>query len=216
MKIGVDAVILGAWADVGHAESILDVGTGCGVIALMCAQRNPDASIVGIDIDAPSVEEASENFCESKWASRLRATKENFVGIVNKKFDVIISNPPFFNSGIDKPDTSRLKARHENELSPASLITYGKHFLTGSGHISMILPHDRIRHILEVVHEEGMFPIRACKVRGNVSAHVKRVLLEVGFNENPEFLFEELTLEISAGQPTAEYRRLCKDFYLYF
>lgn len=229
MKIGVDAVLLGAWADVGNATRILDVGTGCGVIALMCAQRNPDAHIDAIDIDAGSVEEASSNFMSSPWADRLKASLEDYNDISLNKYDLIISNPPYFKSGIDMPETSRLVARHESGLSPARLLDHARDFLLPGGAVNMVIPSDRFEELMYCVAEYGYRLSRGCRVKGHPDAPVKRLLLEFERCETAgdrnesrqhvkagEFSWENLTLETSPGHPTEAHRMLCKEFYLKF
>ncbi|MDE7181018.1 MAG: methyltransferase [Muribaculaceae bacterium] len=219
MKIGVDAVLVGAWARVEECRRILDVGTGCGVIALMCAQRNPEAIIDAIDIDAPSVAEAYENFRNSPWAARLNALNVSFENLSANSYDLIISNPPFFNSGVENPDSPRLKARHEAELSPANLLSKGKDMLTDRGRIAMILPHDRGEEIIAEARNFNLSLLRLCEIKGHEKAPFKRLLLEFGSYDNRTSNKREetqLILELSAGQPTEEYRELCKQFYLYF
>lgn len=221
LKIGVDAVLLGAWADVSGCQKILDVGTGCGVIALMCAQRADTASqIIGIDIDADSIKEAGDNFNNSPWATNLKASLENFNNIHQDIFDLIISNPPYFNSGIDHPDSSRLIARHEGELSPATLLKKGKTLLKTTGRIAMIIPYDRLNEISDLARDTGFITRRGTIVKGNLNTAPKRVLLEFEFGFGKEDThphdFPILTLEIEPGVPTPEYKELCADFYLKF
>ena len=117
----------------GSMKIGVDAGTGCGVIALMCAQRNPASDILAIDVDDSSVMEARENFSMSPWSGRLEAMHEDFNHISLKDVDLIISNPPYFNSGISSPDTPRLMARHQSDLSPHVLLTKGKDMLSERG-----------------------------------------------------------------------------------
>lgn len=218
MKIGVDAVLIGAWTRVEEAHTILDVGTGCGIIALMCAQRNSTAQIAAIDIDESSVEEASMNFNASPWRDRLTAIKRDFNSFADssEKFDLIISNPPFFNSGLFRPNTSRLLARHESSLSPAELIRKGCHLLTPEGRLSMVVPYERVNTLINETEGNGLVITRACKVRGHSNAEYKRALLEFQFGKKSYIQWEELTLEENPNHPTPEYKQLCSSFYLYF
>lgn len=218
MKIGVDAVLLGAWAKVENTHKILDVGTGCGVIALMCAQRNSSAKIEAIDIDEQSVQEASLNFTASPWSERLTVLKKDFISTVDsgEKFDLIISNPPFFSSGISKPDTSRLIARHESSLSPVELIRKGSRLLTPEGLVSIVIPYDRVSSLVKDIEGSGLIITRACKVRGHRNAGYKRALLEFQFGNESISEWEELTLEESPNHPTSQHKQLCSPFYLYF
>lgn len=217
MKIGVDAVLVGAWADVSDAGSILDVGTGCGVIALMCAQRQPGAKVTAIDIDEASVAEARVNFAASPWANRLSALNVDFVDFKMSEVDLIVSNPPYFDSGITNPDTPRLVARHEDGLSPAVILERGASMLSDTGRIAMIVPALRFDEVCDSAKSAGLSLRRAEKVRGHEKAPVKRVLLEFCNATVPSLAFEgipTLTLEESPGLPTAAHRALCHDFYL--
>lgn len=217
MKIGVDAVLVGAWADVAGARHIIDVGTGCGVIALMCAQRAPEAMITAIDIDEASVAEASGNFAASPWPERLSALHADFTEMTVRDVDLIVSNPPYFDSGIVKPDTPRLVARHEDALSPAVLLSRGAEMLSDCGRIAMIVPALRLEEICESGRAAGLSLRRAAKVRGHEAAPVKRALLEFCKSEEPsidESKIPTLVLELSPGVPTPEHRALCGDFYL--
>lgn len=226
MRIGVDAVLLGAWAKVDGGR-VLDVGTGCGVIALMCAQRNTDAIIDAIDTDAASVEEASTNFTASPWADRLHVFHENYLNFKPAyRYDRIVSNPPYFNSGVDSEVSVRMHARHEGDLSPMTLLLHSRELLSPTGTVSMIVPYLRADEIIADAASAGFTLICRLDVRGNASAPLKRSLLEFSLkyycenicSGNNSNLYKEdlLTLEISSTVPTADYKNLCKEFYLYF
>lgn len=216
MKIGVDAVLVGAWVDVSRSRRILDVGTGCGVIALMCAQRNTDAVIDAIDIDPASVSEATANFGMSPWSPRLKASLEDFSSIEQVYYDLIVSNPPYFNSGIDAPDTPRLRARHQGALSPAVLLDKGFRLLSDAGRIAMIVPYEQSEELMETAAGCGLHPVRTCVVRGHANAPAKRAMLEFSHAANGAAVNTELVLENAPCMPTDAYRELCKDFYLKF
>lgn len=222
MRIGVDAVLLGAWARV-EGSCILDVGTGCGVIALMCAQRNSAAIIDAVENDAPSVQEASANFQVSPWSDRLHVIHENYLNFnPDYKYDRIVSNPPYFSSGVDADSSVRMHARHEGDLSPISLLQHSRELLNPGGTVSIIVPYLRADEIISETRVLNFNLIRRLDVRGNATAPLKRSLLEFTniLINNQESLnptvSEPLTLEISPSKPTYEYRELCKGFYLYF
>lgn len=223
MKVGVDAVLLGAWAG-KEATKILDVGTGSGVISLILAQRFPNAKILAIDIDPPSIEEASQNFQTSPWRSRLNAAQMEFpmgLKINPQKFDLIVSNPPFFKAGIEQPITQREKARHQSSLSIFSLLKYSTDFLENHGRISIISPIEYLEEALNVGKENNLEILRLCRIRDNYKRPEKRMMLEFGFckKNGDAFSMELLTLfdeGNSRHEPTVEYRNLCKDFYLKF
>lgn len=216
MKIGVDAVLIGAWTDVTGCNSILDVGTGCGVISLMCAQRNNTANIVGIDIDENSIDEAMTNFERSPWADRLSASLVSFNEVEISNLDLIISNPPYFDSGVSEGLSSRLKARHQAELSPKILIDKGKSLLSDTGRIAMVVPAEQYDELVSFAENVNMKLKRVCYVKGHPNAPIKRVLLEFTKSAVDVTLVEHLTLESSVNFPTDQHRALCKDFYLKF
>lgn len=223
MKIGVDAVLLGAWCDVSDASGILDVGTGCGVISLMCAQRNKTASITAIDIDADSVAESERNFMSSPWPDRLHSLNADFNSISSGNWDLIVSNPPFFDSGIIDPSTPRMVARHIDALSPEILVRRAPELISAIGRVALILPFSSFERLVAEASLAHLTLRRALYVRGNGEAPVKRVLAEFSRIDNCLIKrdmnlseIETLTLETSPGHPTEAYLRLCKDFYLKF
>lgn len=226
MKVGVDGVLIGCWADVHGAKRIIDVGTGCGLIALIMAQRAPEAMIDAIDIDSPSIEEAQKNFVASPWAERLNATGCSYTEVEDllirneRGYDLIISNPPYFDSGVRETVTAREKARHQADLSPLSLLEDAADILNSGGSVAMIVPTEIYGNLEAQAEAIGYALERKCFVRGHKDAPYKRVLLqwrrggdgEIRVIMAPQFL----TLEVAPGEPTEEYRALCKDFYLRF
>lgn len=218
MKIGVDAVILGAWSDIGSANTILDVGCGCGVIALMAAQRNRNAKIVAIDIDEQSVLESYDNFKRSPWEDRLEAERVDFNVYCEKvlcKFDYIVSNPPYFDSGIDMPDSVRLIARHQAGLSPRIILEKGRVILADNGIIGMVVPIGQADELKTYAQELGLYPVRTLVVTGREGREPKRGFIEFCFHETKEKI-GTLAIERPDGSFTPEYASLCRDFYLKF
>ena len=226
MKVGVDGVLIGCWADTERAGRILDVGTGCGLIALIMAQRAPFAMIDAIDIDFPSIEESLENISASPWKDRIRTERCAYSDVTsllkdnNSGYDLIISNPPYFNSGVTETVTAREKARHQGELSPSVILKGALELLNTGGSVAMVIPADISKKLEEEASGMGFFLIRKCLVRGHEGAPYKRVLLQWrlldSLSESFRLSVELLTLEISPGKPTDRYRSLCKDFYLRF
>ena len=226
MKVGVDGVLIGCWADVGGAGRILDVGTGCGLIALIMAQRAPEARIDAIDIDAPSIEEANENISDSPWPDRVKAFCCSYTDIpavynaCDGGYDLIISNPPYFDSGVEVAVTRREKARHQGELSPSLLLSSALRLLKKGGKVAMEVPSDIMTGLEADAHRLGYRLVGKCLVKGHKDAQYKRVLLQWTVSDMGDPITspstEYLTLESSPGVPTDEYRSLCKDFYLKF
>lgn len=218
MKVGVDGVLLGAWADC-QGDYLLDVGTGCGVIALMLAQRNPAARILAIDVDSPSVEEAAENFLHSHWAERLESRLAPFSGIAcsdELRFDRIVSNPPYFDSGVKDFTTARNIARHQGELSPSILVRYAGGILKSSGKLAMVVPSEFCDSLVEQGNNVGLPVSRLCFVKGNPRKPPKRVMMEFSKSFVGETESDTLTMFDNFNDPTEEYLALCHDFYLKF
>lgn len=220
MKVGVDAVILGAWADVEGAKSVLDVGCGCGVISLILAQRNSEASIVGIDIHEESIAESTENFLASPWSERLLAKEVDFnrycSSCETESVDYIISNPPYFDAGIEIPETAREKARHQGALSPEIILERGSAILGESGKIGEVVPFDQWSPLEVDASSLGLRLKRMLVMIGRGGRDPKRAFMEFAKICDHAPIIEHITLENEKGEYTPEYRRLCRDLYLKF
>lgn len=218
MKVGVDAVLLGAWAG-KKATKILDVGTGCGVIALILAQRFPKSKIIGIDSDLISIEEASFNFRNSPWSENMTALQQEFpncADVFQESFDLIVSNPPYFNSGISNPSTRRERARHQDSLSVFSLLEYSGHILDSNGRLSIIFPMEFREEVSIKANKNGFFIFRECIILNNKNRKPKRVMMEFGKRSDIQKENTEYLVLFEDSQPTNEYRSLCSNFYLKF
>lgn len=225
MKVGVDGVLIGCWAEAENPRSILDVGTGCGLMALIMAQRYPQAKVVGIDVDKASVEEAIGNVSVSPWKDRLKVKEVSFseeycrsLCETGDKFDLIVSNPPYFNAGVTNAITPREIARHQGDLSPAVILSFSRLIISQGGSVAMVVPSDESGNLEKHALSLGYALERKCLVRGHDKAPWKRALLQwhYGNKRMAEAAISDLTLEATHGIPTEEYRTLCKDFYLKF
>ncbi len=219
MKVGTDGVLLGAWAHLEPSQRrVLDVGTGTGLVALMAAQRTESwgAEIVGVEIDAPSAEDARDNFARSAWAARLSVVEcpvQEFRP--EEKFDHILSNPPYFVDSLTSPDEARTAARHTTSLSFEELARAAAQLLTAEGRLSLVLPYDAVADMTLAAARVGLFLVRREDVRTKESAEPKRSLLEYGFAPKPTER-TTLTIHIAGGDFSEEYRTLTRDFYLKF
>lgn len=218
MKVGTDGVLLGAWCNVAHASSVLDVGTGTGLIALMVAQRNATAKIDAVEIDAVACEEARHNFEASPWASQLAVTHYDFLqyaAVCGKKYDLIVSNPPYFTEDTTSVDLRRATARHTSvALTYEALIRAAVTLLTAQGRLCIIGPVERDAEIRSVAQECGLVVARRLEVRPKPGAPVKRTLWELSSTAT-ETLEEELTIETDVHNDyTPQYVALTRDFYL--
>lgn len=214
MKVGTDGVLLGAWCPVGEARRVLDVGTGCGVIALMVAQRNGQALIEGIDIDPGAIEEATLNFAASPWGDRLTAQMLDFNKLEGtERYDLIVSNPPYFTDSLLPPDAARSQARHTHSLSYAQLIDGASQMLTEQGVLAFISPTDAETAIIEAVAFAAMSVQRMTRVIPVEGAPAKRTLWLLS-QQNGPCQTDTLTIAHNDGTFTSEYRALVGDFYL--
>jgi len=221
MKVGTDAVLLGSWMQAPEAANpkMLDVGTGTGVIALMAAQRYSDAEITAIDSDAPSVEEATENFGNSPWSDRLAAKEISLQRYAAEypagTFDLVFSNPPFYTNDLKAPNPRRSAARHTESLPFPEFVSAADRLLKPSGMLAVVLPVEEGR--IFVREAAGIFHLsRVCRVRGTAGKPPKRLLMEFvkADVEAPSAVEEEeLTLQ-DGPHRTPEYTVLTQEFYL--
>lgn len=214
MKVGTDGVLLGAWCEVEDARRVLDVGTGCGVIALMIAQRNSQAIIHGIDIDENAVAEASTNFSNSPWSDRLTSQTVDFNQFESQeKYDLIVSNPPFFTNGVLPPDLKRNHARHTTTLSISQLIKKSSELLSRHGSIAMITPIESETEIKRCVVENNLWIKRLTQVSPIEGTPAKRLLWQISANEVP-LNIDQLAIETQDHNFTSQYISLTREFYL--
>lgn len=218
MKVGTDGVLLGAWTDVALTESILDVGTGSGLIALMLAQRNRDARVLAIDTDAGAIEQARENFTRSPFPNRLMVRHISFQNLANQTqigFNHIVSNPPYFIDSLKSPNTSRSLARHADSLSLHNLIQLSRGLVSDDGKLSLILPYNQKADAEKMAIECGWHVSRSLSVFPLPDSNPKRVLLEFSANDVSEVVDQHLTIELARHQYSSEFKSLVKDFYLH-
>jgi tRNA1Val (adenine37-N6)-methyltransferase len=216
LKVGTDGVILGAWANVEGAQRILDIGTGTGLLALMCAQRAPDAWIDAVEIDDDSAEQAAENAANSPWADRIRVHRMDVRRMkASDPYDLIICNPPFYAGEMASPDPRANVARHGGELSFEELLQKVVDLLPPIGRFACIIPIDREEEVLRSAEARELWPIRSCPVKYLEQRPAKRLLLELSREQAP-VKQELLIVEHEPGQFTLQYRHLLKDFLLKF
>lgn len=211
MKVGTDGTLLGAWAEGGR--NILDIGTGTGLIALMMAQRFPDAQVTGIDIDPEAVGQASENVAQSVFCERIRIVEcdaADFQG----QFDCIVSNPPYFEHSLTCPDNQRTLARHNDSLTYDSLFRIVSRLLTEQGVFSMVVPFDYRPKVMESAALNGFFLQREWAVKTTPRKSPRRYLLAFGLHSKPNVDQGVGILEESPGRRSAWYSQITDAFYL--
>ncbi|SRX73343.1 tRNA1(Val) (adenine(37)-N6)-methyltransferase [Aequorivita antarctica] len=217
MKIGTDGVLLGSWVSVTKKPfSILDIGAGTGIIALQLAQRSNAEMVDAIEIDENAYEQCVDNFENSPWGDRLfcyHASLEEFVDEIEEKYDLIISNPPFYSEDYKTSNDSRDLARFSDALPFDELIESVSHLLSDEGIFAVIIPRKEEEKFIKMASEVNLFPNRICRVRGNETSEEKRSMLEFSF-EKISSKIENLTVETLRHNYTEEYIKLVQDFYL--
>lgn len=216
MKVGTDGTLLGAWVRLPDTtRSILDIGTGSGLIAIMAAQRSAEAHITAIDIDADCVAQARLNAEASPWGNRISVQHTPLQEFATEeRFDVIVSNPPYFIDSLTSPDAGRTTARHTATLPFEELVSGVKRLLTPDGHFSLILPTVEAERFISAARGI-LFLSRRCDVFPKPSAAVKRVMMEFSLSPQLPPLSEQLTIESDTHHDyTDAYRALTQDFYL--
>ena len=217
MKVSTDAVVLGAWANAEGASHVLDIGTGTGVLALMIAQRNPNARIDGVEIEAAAAEQARENVQASTWNERMRVHNLDVRRVVaSERYDFIICNPPYYEGEMKASDAKSSLAKHSDELSFEELAAMVNKLLSKeAGRFAVIIPISREAALTSVVVENRMHLQRRCVLVHMEGRPAKRVLLE--FTRAPSTVEgTELVVESGPGSYTAEYRKLLAPFMLHF
>lgn len=225
MKIGTDGVLLGAWTAINdNTYSILDIGTGTGIISLMLAQRSIAENIEAIELDSDAFEQCTENFENSPWGDRLFCFHAGFDEFVDEYteeeepdeselYHLIVSNPPFYTEEVTSGDSARDSARQSTSLPFKELIEGVSKLLTKNGSFSTIIPFKEEADFIALAAKFGLLPKRITRVKGNAETEIKRSLLEFTFTQTETFI-NELVIEKERHQYTDAYKALTKDFYL--
>lgn len=218
MKIGTDGVLLGAWTPIeNNPFSILDIGTGTGIIALMLAQRSHAQQIDALEIDEEAYEQATDNFENSPWNDRLfcfHAGLDEFVEEPEDEYDLIISNPPFYSEDYKSNNDQRDLARFQDAMPFEELIEAAALLLSENGIFTVIIPFKEEEKFIAIANEYELYPIKITHVKGTATTEIKRSLLAFSREENGAALVDELVIETERHIYTSKYIELTKDFYL--
>lgn len=216
MKVGTDGVLLGAWTSVQDAHRILDIGTGTGLVALMLAQRSlPDARIVALEINESATEQALENVTRSPWKDRISVLQKDFKLYQSlDKFDVIVSNPPYFIDSLGCPDQQRNAARHNDSLTYETLLQGVAKLLSKKGAFTIVIPADVAEQVKDIAVTYNLHAARQLNVITKPGGSPKRILIAFSFDKKDCFV-EELLTELARHQYSEEYRILIRDYYLH-
>lgn len=220
MKIGTDGVLLGAWTPISNNPySILDIGTGTGVIALMLAQRSHAEQIDALEIDENAYEQSVDNFENSPWSDRIfcyHAGLDEFVEEPEDEYDLIVSNPPFYTEDYKTDNEQRDLARFADAMPFDDLLEAADLLLSENGVFSVIIPFKEERSFLALAKEYELYPFKITRVKGTPTSETKRILLAFSRKEILDFAIDELIIETARHAYTPEYIELTKDFYLKF
>ncbi len=224
MKVNTDGVLLGAAMTISSSDrKLLDIGTGTGTIALMAAQRLSDVTvesvIEAIDIDEASATEAAANFCNSPWADMLRVTHSSlgdFAGDGDgKKYDLIFSNPPYFEDSLNAPEERRNNARHTSTgLSYREILDFAAAHLSENGRVSVVLPADTEYSLCRHARMNGLFLFRIVRIKTVPRKEPSRIIAEFS-RKRIDLVSEETLIIQNEGKYTSEYLSLTHEFYLF-
>lgn len=213
-KIGTDSVLLATWVQSSSPKKILDIGSGCGLISFILAQRFPEAQIMGIEIDEASYSESTRNLKQFPWKERVQFVQGNFLDYDFKdtSFDLIISNPPYFADAYLSGNTERDRARHEFSLPHFRLLKKAKNLLHENGKLALILPEQESQKLF---HQNQLHCNRLTMLKNKPDSPIKRHLSEWSFEKTPTET-DEFVLRDIQGNYSQGYQVLGKDYYLDF
>ena len=215
MKVGTDAILLGRWVEVKPTDVVLDIGTGCGLLPLMLAQKGIK-QVDAVDIDKASVEEASINFEASQWHDQLRAYHSDIVDFQpDKQYDLIISNPPFFNRYSKCDSDRKSRARHNDAgLSYSAICSVASRLMQPEGRFALVLPVNVMEAFMEEAKKAGLYLHRRMTIIPIEGKEPNRVNLELGFGKCPEIVEETFVIRDADMRFTAQYNEFLKEYYL--
>jgi len=218
MKVGTDAVLLGVVASVDSAYKILEIGTGCGVISLILAQRS-QARIDAIEIDQESVIQATKNSVNSPWKDRIdiiNCSLQDYLRQANEKYDLVISNPPYFSHSLKSSDKKRNISRHDDSLSFAELIEGSSELMLPSASLWVILPLNESRELVEKSGKSGLFLHYRLKTAHKKGNHYQRVILQLKKISSENIIEQTIAIKNEDDSFTEAYIELTKEFYIDF
>jgi tRNA1Val (adenine37-N6)-methyltransferase len=224
MKIGTDAVLLGAWTlfdsklnDTSNSKQILDIGTGCGIIAFMLA-HNTSYHIDAVEIDKSSAEQAIENVMLCGKTNQIKIHNESlndFIKNNNSLYDLVLSNPPFFSNSLKSPDIERNKWRHDDMLTYENLITGVKKILKPEGFLYLIIPYSELERFYKIALYESLYIVTKLIIKPKSDKAPNRVILKSGL-QHIKTVDNTLTIRNVDNSYTSEYINLTKEFYVNF
>jgi tRNA1Val (adenine37-N6)-methyltransferase len=215
MRVGTDAMLLGSWIDPGRSRRILDIGTGCGVLALMMAQKS-EAEIIGIDIDEDSAGQASENFLASPWKEKLTACNCSFQDYVARElpgFELVLTNPPYFTKSLQSPVGKRNRARHDNHLTKQELLEGVSRVLSLTGKFCLILPAELADPFITDAVKSNLYLNKRLMIIPKPGKDPTRIVMEFSFFHISEIQTDRIIIRNSDGTYTEDYRSFTDEFH---
>lgn len=220
MKVNTDGILLGAWSDTKEKHHALDIGTGTGLISLMLAQTSEDLNVTGIEIDQNSFLQASENAKTSIFNSRVQMifdSVQHFAQTGNSKYDLIVSNPPFFSGGTFSANENRANVRHTVKLSHADLLISVQKLIAPNGHFDLILPYIEGLRFVELAAKYDFYPVHITEVKSKEDKPIERLLIRLGYKIHQNVVQDQLVIYQSdkANDYTLDFVALTKEFYMF-
>jgi len=217
-RISTDAILLGSWVDVKDSDIVLDIGTGCGIIALMLAQRSA-ALIDAIEIDYDSVKQAKENINKTSWNNRIQVLQKSlqaFVTETTKKYSLIISNPPFFQHSLEPSNEKKKMAKHSYNLTLKDLIIGTCKLLDNNGSFNVIFPELSCNRFIEVAAENGLYLFKDLKIRPRHNKKSNRRIMQFNKNQDKTYRTQTITILDTNNEFTEAFKNLTREYYLQF
>ena len=217
MKIGTDGILLGAWADLSDKKKGIDIGSGTGVISIMLCQRNEILEIDSIEVSEKAVLDAKKNIKNCKWNERINLIHKDLrLFSTENKYDLIISNPPYFQKSLKPKDLGRLKARHEVSLNYKDVLNFSEKHLLKKGTINLILPIDQKQEVIEYAGKFGLYINKECIVFPKPNKNPHRLLIEL--SKTKKILESQSLIIENDGRHnyTDNYKKLTREFYTIF
>lgn len=222
MKVNTDGILLGAWTELKTEKNIADIGTGTGLIALMLAQKAEQQTLgskfTAIEIDQAAAEQAKFNVAQSNWGNDIEVTCQSFQSFDMEnttKFDLLVSNPPYFSDSLQAPDKSRNLARHNQGLSFQDLLMHSKEISTSRATFNLILPCNEATKLLQLAKQYDWHLSHHCKVATVTGKAATRSLISLSRQIPPACLESELTIRNKDNSYHSGFIALCKDYYLF-
>lgn len=217
MKINTDGVLLGAYVQANNPYRILDIGTGTGVIALMLAQRFQDANIDAVEIDIDAYQTSLDNFKNSPFASRIKGNLGSFEDLqVANKYDLIVSNPPFYTNSLHNPDARKKIARHADFDFFKKLVDFAKTNLSDKGQLDLILPNELAEYVINEGKRQGLHLIKLVAIKSFSDSEVIRNIISLSRQTTEAFKKEEFVIYQEKSVYSEAYRTILKPFFLAF